>query len=172
MARFGEYIKFRSLRTSHIDFPHQRLMSPFLLPTPRVVGKPPEFLVASIERVASWSEAEGRLSSSSRRKEEMRAAERSSSNSCAVVVPRQQHDPPLNVWLDLSGVFLLSTVSLPLPVFCTPLPPVFSALPFSPLCRLGARGVSSLPAVKAGFLPQHVFSPTQPRKTRHQSQKD
>ena len=103
MAEFGEYTKFRSPRTSHTDFPHQRLASPFLLPTPHVVDEPPEFLVASIECVAFWSEAEGQLSSSPHRKEEKRAAERSSSNSCAVVVPWQRRDPPLNVWPDLSG---------------------------------------------------------------------
>ena len=52
-ARFGEYTRFRSPRTSHIDFPHQQLTFPFLLPTLRVVGKPLEFLVAGIEHVAS-----------------------------------------------------------------------------------------------------------------------
>ena len=159
-VRFGECTRFRSPCTSHTDFPHQRLTSPFLLPTPRVVGEPPEFLVASIERVASWSEVEGRLSSSPRQKEKKRGAERSSSNSCAVVVPQQRRDLPLNVWPDLSGDLLLSAMSLPLPVFCTPLPPVFSALPLSPLCRLGTQGVPSLLAVKAGFSPQHVFLPT------------
>jgi len=65
-------------------------MSLFLLPTLCVVGEPPEFLVADINHIASWSEVEGRLSSSPCRKEEMRAAERSSSNSCAVVVPWQR----------------------------------------------------------------------------------
>ena len=89
MVRFGEYTRFRSPRTSHIDFPHQQLMSPFFLPILHVVGKPLEFLVAGIEHVASWSEAEGQLSSSPHRKEEMRAAEKSSSNSCAIVVPWQ-----------------------------------------------------------------------------------
>jgi len=34
-------------------------MSPFLLPTLRIVGEPPEFLVAGIKHIASWSEAEG-----------------------------------------------------------------------------------------------------------------
>ena len=91
-------------------------------------------------------------------------AEKSSSNSCAVVVPQQRCGPPLNIWPDLSGDLLFSAMSLSLP-------PVFSVLPFSPLCGLGARSVSSLPAVEAGFLPQHVFSPTQPCKTRHWSQK-
>jgi len=141
------------------------------LPTLRIVGEPPEFLVAGIEHIASWLKVEGQLSSSPRQKEEMRAAEKSSSNSCAVVVSRQQRSPPLNVEPDLSGDLLLSVVPLPFPVFCIPLPSVFSALPFSPLCGLSAQGVSSLPAVEAGFPPQHVFSPTQPHKTRHRSQK-
>ena len=113
-------------------------MSPFPLPTLCVVGEPPEFLVVGIEHIASWSEAEGRLSSSPHRKEEMRAAEKSSSNSCTIVVPRQRCSPPLSIWPDLSGDLLLSTVTLPFPVFFTPLPPVFSAPPFSPLCGLGA----------------------------------
>ena len=59
-ARFGEYTRFRSPRTSHTDFPYQRLMSPFFLPTLHVIGKPLEFLVADIKHIASWSEAEGR----------------------------------------------------------------------------------------------------------------
>ena len=70
-----------------------------------------------------------------------------------------------------TGILLLSAVSLPLPVFCTPPPLVFSAPPFLPLCGLDTQSVPSLPAVKAGFPPQHVFSPNQPRKTRHWSQK-
>ena len=136
-ARFGEYTRFRSLHTSHTDFSHQQLTSPFLLPTLRVIGKPLEFLVADNKHVVSWSEAEGQLSSSPRQKEEMRVAEKSSSNSCAIVVPWQRRGLPLNVWPDLSGNLLLSTMSLPLPVFFAPLPLVFSVLPFSPLCRLG-----------------------------------
>jgi len=59
-ARFGEYTRFQSPRTSHTDFPHQRLTSPFLLPILHVVGETPEFLVADIKHVASWSEVEGR----------------------------------------------------------------------------------------------------------------
>jgi len=90
----------------------------------------------------------------------MRAAEKSSFNSCTVVVAQQRHSLPLNVWPDLSGDLLLSAVSLPLPVFCAPLSPVFFAPLFSPLCRLGARGIPSLPTVEARFPPQHVFSPT------------
>jgi len=96
-AKFEGYTRFRSPRTSHTDFLYQRLAFPFLLPTPRIVDEPLEFLVASIERVAPWSEAGGQLSSSPPQKEEKRVAERSSSNSCAVVVPQQQRDPPLNM---------------------------------------------------------------------------
>ena len=171
-ARFGEYTRFRSLHISHTDFPHQRLTFLFLLPTLRIIGEPPEFFVAGIEHVASWSEAEDRLSSSPRQKEEMRAAERSSSNSCTVFVLWQRCGSPLNVWPDLSGNLLLSTVSPPLPVFFVPLSPIFSTLLFLPLCGLGAWGVPFLPAVKAEFPPQHVFSSTQPRKTHHRSQRD
>jgi len=89
IARFEEYTRFRSLCTSHTDFPHQQLTFPFPLPTLHIVGEPPEFFVAGIEYVASWSEVEGQLSSSSHQKEEMRVAEKSSSNSCTVVVPWQ-----------------------------------------------------------------------------------
>ena len=98
----------------------------------------------------------------------MRTAERSSSNSCAIVVPQQRCGPPLNVWPNLSGDLLLSAVSPPLPVFFMPL---FSALPFSPLCGLGTQGIPFLPAIEAGFLPQHIFLPTQPCKTHHWSQR-
>jgi len=59
MATFEEYIRFRSPYTSHTDFPHQQLMSSFLLPTPRIIDGPLEFLSAGIKHVASWSEAEG-----------------------------------------------------------------------------------------------------------------
>ena len=52
-----------------------------------------------------------------------------------------------------------------------PLPPIVSALLFSPLFRLGAQGIPFLPAVKAEFLPWHVFLPTQPRKAHHWSQR-
>jgi len=58
MANFEECTGFRSLHISYTDFLHQQLMFPFLLPTPHVVGEPPEFLVAGIRYVASWSEAE------------------------------------------------------------------------------------------------------------------
>ena len=117
-----------------MDFPHQQLTFLFLLPTLHVVGEPPEFLVAGIERIASWSEAEGRLSSSPHQKEEMRAAERSSTNSCAVVVPRQQRDPPLNVWPDLSGDLLLSAMFFPFPVFlCVSFSSLFHSAIFTSL---------------------------------------
>jgi len=59
-ARFGEYTRFRSLYTSHMDFPHQQLTFPFLLPTLCVVSEPLEFLVVDIERIAFWSEVKGR----------------------------------------------------------------------------------------------------------------
>ena len=52
-ARFGEYTRFRSPRISHMDFPRQQLMSPFLLPTLHIIGEPLELLVAGIEHVAS-----------------------------------------------------------------------------------------------------------------------
>ena len=166
-----------------MDFPHQQLTSPFLLPTLHVVDEPLEFLVAGIEHVTSWSEMEGQLSSSPRWKEEMRAAEKSSTNSCAVVVPWQRHSPPLNIEPNLSCDLLLFASSPPLLVFFAPLSPVFSAppflplspvfsaLPFLPLCELNARGIPFLPAVEAGLSPQHVFLPTQPCKTRHRSQR-
>ena len=86
-AKFGEYTRFRSPRTSHTDFPHQRLTSLFLLPTLHVVGEPLKFLVTGIKHVVFWLEAEDRLGSSPCQKEEMRAAKRFLSNSCAVVVP-------------------------------------------------------------------------------------
>ena len=59
MANFEKCTGFRSLYISHTDFLHQQLMFPFLLPTPHVIGEPPEFLVADIGHVASWSEAKG-----------------------------------------------------------------------------------------------------------------
>ena len=71
MAKFEEYTRFRSLCTSHTDFLHQQLTSPFLLPTPHIIGKPLEFLVVGIEHVASWSEMEGRLGLFSHWKEEL-----------------------------------------------------------------------------------------------------
>jgi len=116
-AKFEKYTRFRSPHISHMDFSHQQLTSPFLLPTPRVIGEPLEMLVAGIKHIASWSEAEGRLGSSPHQKEEMRAAKRSSSNSCAVVVPQQRCDLPLNIGPNLSGDLLLSAVVTPLENF-------------------------------------------------------
>jgi len=46
---------------------------------------------------------------------------------------------------------------LPLPVFSMPLPPIVSALLFSPLFGLSVQGIPFFPAVEAGFLSQHVF---------------
>jgi len=57
MANFGEYKVFQSLCTSHTDFFHQQLTSPFLLPTPCIIDGPPEFPWANNEHIASWSEA-------------------------------------------------------------------------------------------------------------------
>ena len=71
MANFEICIRFQSPCTSHMDFLYRRLTFLFLLPTPHIVGEPPEFLVADIEHVASWSEAEGRLGSFPCRKEEL-----------------------------------------------------------------------------------------------------
>ena len=170
MANFEVCIRFRSPHTSRTDFPHQQLVLPSPSPIPHVVDAPPEFLEANIGYVASWSEVEGQSNSCPRRKEDPKA-KKSSSSFCAIVAPRQRRDPPLIDVPDLSGVLPLFSLSPPLPVFFTPLPPVFSAPPLSPLCGLGARDVPSLPAVEAKFPPQHVFSPTQPCKTRHQSQK-
>jgi len=89
MANFGEYKVFQSLHISHIDFPHQQLTFPFLLPIPHIVDGPLESLWADTKYIASWSEAESREGSSSCRKEEIEAAKRSSSNFCTVVVPQQ-----------------------------------------------------------------------------------
>ena len=85
MARFKEYTRFRSPCTSHTDFLHQQVTSPFLLTTPCVFGEPPEFLVAGIEHVASWSEADSRRGSFPRQKE-VKAVRRFLSSFCTVVV--------------------------------------------------------------------------------------
>jgi len=71
-----------------------------------------------------------------------------------------QRNLPLSSEPDPSGIFLLSVVSLSLSVFFVPLPPIISALLFLPLFGLGIQGIPFLPAVKAGLLPQYVFSPT------------
>jgi len=140
-----------------MDFPHQQLMSPFLLPTPRIIDRPPGSLSSNIEHIASWSEAESREGSSPCQKEEMEAVEKSSTNFCAIVVPQQQYNPPQGNEPDLSGALLLSIATLP-PLFSMPLLPIFSALLFLPLCGLDAQGVSFLPAGKAGFLLGHWFT--------------
>jgi len=107
-------IKFRSLRTSRMDFLYPQVRPPSPLSTPRVVDKTLEFLVAGIGHVASWSEAESQGGSSPCQKEEMTAARKSSPNSCVVVVPQRQRDPPQYDGPDLSGVPLLFSVpSLP-----------------------------------------------------------
>ena len=68
-----------------MDFLYRRLTFLFLLPTPHIVGEPPEFLVADIEHVASWSEAEGWLGSFPCRKEELWEVEKFWSNSYNIV---------------------------------------------------------------------------------------
>jgi len=71
MANFEEYKVFQSPYTSYTNFFHQHLTFPFLLPTPHVVSKPPEFLVADIKYIVFWSRAEGQLSSFPRWKEDL-----------------------------------------------------------------------------------------------------
>jgi len=107
-ANFGEYKVFQSPHISHMDFPHQQLMFPFLLPTPCVIDRPPESLSANIKHVASWSEAESQEGLSPHWKEEIEAAEKSSTNFCAVVVLWWQRDPPRGNEPDLFGALLLS----------------------------------------------------------------
>ena len=170
MANFKVYIRFRSPHTSRTDFPHQQLVLPSPSPIPHVTDAPPEFLETNIRYVASWSEVEGQSNSCPCWKEDSKA-KKSSSSFCAIVVPWQRRDPPLIDVPDLSGVLPLFSLSPPLLVFFAPLPPIFFAPPLLPLCGLGARDIPSLPAIEAKFPPQHVFSPTQPRKTRHRSQK-
>jgi len=170
-AKFEEYTGFRNLRTSHTDFLHRQLTSPFLLTTPCGFGEPPEFPVAGIEHIASWSKADSRGDSSPRQKEK-REVERSSSSFCTVVVQQRRRSWPLGGVPDLSGVVLLSTELLLLPASSKILPPTFSVLRASPLFRLVARVVLSAPALEAGPLPQHVFWLSWSRSTRHRSQKD
>jgi len=110
-ARFEKYTKSRNPHTSHTDSLHRQLTPPFLLTTPRVFDKPLEFLVAGIEHIASWSEADSRGGSSPHQKG-MRAVKRFSSSFYAVVVQRQRHGPPLNGVPDSSSIVLLSTVTL------------------------------------------------------------
>ena len=66
IANFGKYKIFWSLCTSHMDFLHQQPTFLFLLPTPHVIDRPPEFPWASNGYVASWLEAKDRWGSSSR----------------------------------------------------------------------------------------------------------
>ena len=161
-ANFEVCIRFRSLHTSHTDFLHQWLTFPFLLLTPHVISEPPEFLVASIRHVASWLKIEGQLGSFPHQKEELWEVEKFWSNSYDVVFQQRQcnllrDDGPVS-----SGILLS---------YSMPLPPIISILLFLPLFGLGAQGVPFLSAVKAGFPPQYVFSPTQPHKAHHQSQR-
>jgi len=152
MAKLEEYTGFQNPRTSHTDFLYRQLTSPFLLTTPHVFGEPPEFPVAGIEHVASWSETDSRGGSSPRQKEK-RAVERSSSSFYAVVVQRRRHGRPLGSVPDLSGVVLFSAKLPLLPAFSKILPPTFSILRASPLFGLVARAVLSAPALKARSLP-------------------
>jgi len=135
IAKLEEYTGFQNLHTSHTDFLHRQLMSPFLLTTPHIFGEPPEFPVAGIKHVASWSEADSQGGSSPRQKEK-RAVERSSSSFYAVVVQRWQRGQPLGSVPDLSGVVLLSTELPLLPASSEILPPTFSVLRASPLFGL------------------------------------
>jgi len=110
-----------------MDFLHRQLTSPFLLTTPRVFGKPPEFLVADIEHIASWSEADSQGGSSPCQKE-MRTVERSSSSLCAVVVQWRRCGLPLGGVPDPSGIVLLSTELPLLPTSSEILPLTFFIL--------------------------------------------
>ena len=152
MAKLEEYTGFQNLHISHTDFLYRQLMPPFLLTTPRVFGKPPEFPVANIEHIASWSEADSREGSSLRQKEK-RVVEKSSSSFCTIVVQRWQHGRPLGSVPDLSGVVLFSAKLPLLPAFSKILPPTFSILRASPLFGLVARAVLSAPALKERSLP-------------------
>jgi len=118
--------------------------------------------VASIRHVASWLKIEGQLGSFPHQKEELWEVEKFWSNSYDVVFQQRQcnllrDDGPVS-----SGILLS---------YSMPLPPIISILLFLPLFGLGAQGVPFLSAVKAGFPPQYVFSPTQPHKAHHQSQR-
>ena len=84
-------------------------------------------------------------------------ARKFSTNFCDIVVLWQQCSLPQDNGPDLSGVPLLSSMPLPPPPFSTPFPPIFSAPLFSPFFRLAVQTVSFIPAVRAGFLLQHVF---------------
>ena len=101
-------------------------MSPSLLPTPRVVDGPLEFLWADNRDVVSWSKAEDQEGSSPYWKKEMKVARRSSTNFCTIVILQWRHDLPLDSEPDPSGILLFSTIPL-LPVFSEFLSPIFCA---------------------------------------------
>ena len=150
IANFGGRKVFWNPHISRTDFPHQQWTSPFLLPTPRIIGRPPEFPSAGIKHVASWSEAEGQWGSFPCW-EELKAAKRSSPNFSDVAAPWRRHDQPWGDKPDLSGALLLSATTLP-PFFSMSLLPIFSSLLFLPLFKLDAQVVLSLPALGAGPL--------------------
>jgi len=126
-------------------------MFPFLLPTPHVIDKPPEFLVAGIEYVVFWLGVEGQLNSFPYWKENWWEAGKSWPNFYAVVVPQWRRNQPLDSKPGLSGIPLLSIVPLLLSVFCTPLPPIVSTPLVLPLFGLDIPDVPFFPVVKAGF---------------------
>ena len=169
---FEKYTRSQSLCTSRIDFLHQQLMSPSLLPTPRVVDRSPKFLWADNGDVASWLKAEDQEGSFPRWKKEMKVARRSLTNFCAVVVPRRQHNLPLDGKPDLFSVFLLSTILLFLPVFSKFLPPIFCTLWVSPLFGLDAQAVLFLSALRAGPPSRHAFWLIEPHNAHHQNQRN
>jgi len=121
--------------------------------TPDVVGRTLKFLGANIECVASWSEVKGQLSSFPCQREDLMGARKFWSSFCTVVVSQWQCNPPQGNEPDLSDIPLLSTMTLPPPVFSMPLSPIFSTLLFLPLFRLDAQAVPFLLAVKVGLLP-------------------
>ena len=72
---------------------------------------------------------------------------------------------------DLSGVPSLSFMPLLSPLSSTPLSPIFSALLFLPLCRLGTQAIPFLSAVEAESPSQHVFWLVQPHTAHHWNQR-
>jgi len=66
---------------------------------------------------------------------------------------------------------LISSATLPPLLSYVLLLPIFSAPLTLPLFGLNAQDILFLPAVKAGFLPQHVFWLTQPHIAHRQSWK-
>jgi len=140
------------------------------LPTPCVIDRPLESLLANIEHIVSWSEVESQEDSSPRWKEEMEVTEKSSTNSCAIIVPQQRRNPPQDNEPDFSGTLLLTTATLP-SLFSMSLLPIFFAPLFLPLCELDTQGVPFLPAGKARFPSQCVFWPIQPCSVYHWNRK-